>query len=540
MNARLPTDASAVLRWSPVAVAAAILVAWVWMLVPPLVNSDSAAVVLLAQELVKSGRWLSPDWYYVSDTFMLEGRVQAAQLGVLLYGPTVEAARFTIAVGAAMSLFAGYWLGRTLSATKADAWIASSALLLGPSLIWQDLILGLPTTFQLALVLALLACAIRYCLQKGAGWHLVLAGIVLALMALSTPKKALVYMLFPVFAGIGPQLILLRGDAARAGDRRRMRRLLALSALAWGIGWWVHSQLKQGLIVNTNYARLSFVPEPGHVLDNLGTIGALAWRFAGGGGSVFAAIAAALAIACWSWLVVAPVATRRPWLALRGERGFAYCFAMGGSLAVFAYLLLYEQIRMYYGIYYGAVTASPLFFLAAGAASGEDGRTRAWISRGALASLLCLGIATTAMACAKFPADYFGIGKNQRSTSAEREQAVDWLEANGFRRGFADYWDANAMTLVSKGALQVGSFHFLPRRDRTGRHAWLSTVGRTNYEPVREKWFIAVNARRRALKPTTDCLPADRMVTVSSYRIYLYSQPKPGCLAPPIKPRRGS
>ena len=95
------------------------------------------------------------------------------------------------------------------------------------------------------------------------------------------------------------------------------------------------------------------------------------------------------------------------------------------------------------------------------------------------------------------------------------------------------------MTLVSGGKLQVGSFHFLPRRSRTSRHAWLSSTERTNFVPGREDWFIAVNARRRALKPTAACLPADRVVEVASYRIYLYSRPKPGCLAPPVKPRRG-
>jgi hypothetical protein len=534
VNGRPPVNASAALRWSPVAVATAVLAAFVWMLVPPLVNSDSAAVVLLANELVKSGRWLSPDWYYVSDSLMLDGSVHAARLGVLLFGATVDAARFTAAIGAILALLAGCWLGEVLSAKRTHALVATAALLLGPSLIYQDLVIGLPTTFQIALALALLACAIRFGVQGRGWWHLWLACPMVLLLSCSAPKKALVYALFPLIAGVASQLVL-----ARDARHRRMWSLLASSILAWAIGDWLHGWFKHGLVVNTSYARMSFIPDPGHVLDNLGTICALAWRFAGGGSGVVAAIAAALAIACWATLVVAPVAARRPWQALRGERGFAYCFAMGGTLAIFAYLLLYEQIRLYYGIYYGVVTASPLFLLAARAANGENGKARAWTSRGALAGLLCLGIATTAMACIRFPADYSGFSKNQRSTSAERTQAIDWLLANGYRRGFSDYWDANAMTLVSSGRLQVGSFHFLPRRSRTSRHAWLSSVDRTNFGPGREQWFIAINARRRALKPTTACLPADGMVAVSSYRIYLYHQPMPGCLAPPVNPRRG-
>jgi hypothetical protein len=212
---------------------------------------------------------------------------------------------------------------------------------------------------------------------------------------------------------------------------------------------------------------------------------------------------------------------------------------MGGTLAIFAYLLLYEQIRLYYGIYYGVVTASPLFLLAARAANGENGKARAWASRGALGVLLGLGIATTAMACIEFPADYFGFSKKETATSGERQQAIEWLLANGYRRGFSDYWEANSMTLVTGGELQVGWLLVSRAKNRTYRQAWLSSPERTNFMPGREKWFIAINARRRALKPTTDCLPADDMVTVGSYRIYLYHQPMPGCLAAPVNPRRG-
>jgi hypothetical protein len=535
-------NASAALRWSPVAVAAAALAAFVWKLVPPLVNSDSAAVVLLADELVKSGRWLSPDWYYVSDSLMLDGSVHAAKVGVLLFGANVDAARFTIVVGIVLALLAGAWLGRVLSVRPSHALFAMCAFLLGPSLIYQDLMLGLPVTFQVALVMALLACAIRFALQKGAAWQLVLAGSLVALMSASTPKKALVYMLVPVIGGVVSQWFPSRDrDGSATNDHRRLWALLAVSACAWGAGSWLHALFKQGLVVNTSYARMSLVPEPAHILHNLGTVGMLAWRFAGGAGGVLATIAAALAAACWAWLVFAPVAMRKPWQALRGERGFAYGFAMGGTLAIGAYLLLYEQVRLYYGIYYALIPVSPLFVLAAARASDVAGsKVQAWGARGALALLLAFGIAATAMACVKFPADYFGFSKKQTSTSAERMQAMEWLEANGYQRGFGDYWDANSMTLVSGGRMRVGWLHVSPLKGRTYRQAWLSSPDRVNFVPGNEKWFIALNHRRRAQKPIADCLPADRVVNVASYHIYLYRTPKPGCLPPPVKPRRGS
>jgi antibiotic biosynthesis monooxygenase (ABM) superfamily enzyme len=524
-------------------VALAALAGFVAVLVPRMVNSDSAAVVLLAHELAKSGGWLSPDWYYVSDSLMFDGSVHVAKVGVLLFGAGVGAARFTIAIGIVLVLLAGLWLGRTLSVRPVPALLAMCAFLLGPSLIHQDLILGLPSTYQIAMVLALLACAIRFGLHKGAPWYLALATALILLMSASAPKKALVYMLVPVIGGVASQWL---GGRDRGGSANSVRTwsLLAASVAAWGAGDWLHALLKRGLVVNTTYARMSFVPDPAHVLDNLGTIGALAWRFAGGGNGVVAAIAAVLAIACAAWLVLAPVATRRPWRALRGERGFAYGFAMAGTLAIFAYLLLYEQIRQYYGIYYGLVTLAPLFLLAAArasdAANDAGARTQVLSARGALSCLLVLGVVTTAMASARFPADYFGFSKKQSSTSVERMQAVAWLEANGYLRGFGDYWDANSMTLLSGGRVQVAWLHISRAKNRTNRLAWLSSEERANFVPGREKWFIAINARRPAVKPLPACMPADRMVEVASYRIYLYHQPMPGCLAPPINPRRGS
>lgn len=539
MNARPTTGAWGVACRVMVAAAVATLVAFVACLVPPLVNSDSAAVVLLANELAKSGGWLSRDWYYVSDSLMLDGSVHAARIGVMLFGATVDAARVTVATGAVLALLAGAWLGRVLSIPPAQSLLGVCAFLLGPSLIYQDLMLGLPATFQAALVLAMLACAIRFGVQKGAPWHLVLAGALIALMSASTPKKALVYMLVPLFGGVASQWFPTGARSESSGrDHGRLSILLAASMLSWGTGSWLHALFKRDLVVNTSYAKMSLVPEPAHVLGNLKTIGELGWKFAGGGSGTLALIAAALAVACWAWIAIAPATMRRPWESLRGARGFALGSGMAGSLAIFAYLLLYERIRLYYGVYYVFATISPLFVLAAAPASGDASNARTWASRGALACLLLLGIATTAMACARFPADYLGIGKNQRSSSDDRLRAMRWLESNGYRNGFANYWDANAMTLVSGGAMQVSSL-LTPSAKRVIRHRWLIDRARSNYVPGNESWFIAIGTARRNLKLPAKCLPADRTLVIASYRLYLYDRAMPGCLPPPVKPRRG-
>ena len=195
--ARLPAFVPAALRLALLVAGAVALAAWIRWLVPPLVNSDSAAVVLLAQELARSGGWVSPEWYYVSDSLMLDGSMHAARIGVLLFGAGIDAARFTVAAGIVLALLAGAWLGRVLDLRPSHSALGTLAFLLGPSLIYQDLILGLPVTFQVALVLAVLACAIRYGLQRGARWPLALAAGLILLMATSSPKKMLMNLRTP-------------------------------------------------------------------------------------------------------------------------------------------------------------------------------------------------------------------------------------------------------------------------------------------------------------------------------------------------------
>lgn len=529
-----PAGAWNALRWASVAAAAATLLAFVVWLVPPLVNSDSAAVVLLAKELATSGGWVSPDWYYVSDSLMLDGSVHAARIGVMLFGATVAAARFTVATGIVLALLAGVWLGRVLSVRPSHALLATSALLLGPSLIYQDLMLGLPTTFQLALVLAMLACAIRFAVQKGAAWQLVLVGACVLLMSVSAPKKALVYMLVPIVAAAASHSLLDRANA-----RHRMARCLVLvgaCVLAWMAGYLAHRHFQHGLFVNTRYARIALVTDPAHMMANLQRIWALLRRFAGGGQDALRGAIACLSIAAWAWLFVAPVSTPASRRSLAGARGFAYGFALAGTCAVFAYLLMYQQIRLYYGIYYLLVTISPVFLLACPAGGRQTLDVRERASQAGIACLLVLGIATTAAACVRFPPGYSGISVNQKAVSAQRAEAIDWLIAHGVRSGFAGYWEANAMTLASGGELQAGPI-VVRRGDRlVRRQRWLSNINRTGRRPGNESWFIATYARNKTVLPPA-CLPADRELVVSAYRLYLYDRPMPRCLSASERPR---
>lgn len=509
---------------------------------PLLVNSDSAATILLADELVKAGTLLSRQWVYVSDSLSLDGRVQVAMLGAALWGPSVKTFIFTGAAGAIFSLLASYWLARLLQASRANAVTAALVLLLGPSLIYQDLVLGLGITMQIGLVLLFVGCFIRYAFLRGPMFHLLVALAIVFLMSVSSPKKAAAYVLVPVVAAIALHLMTTRAGGQRAvQDRRRMWWGMPAVVTAAAIGSFIHAKLLAEALHNSSYARLDLVLTPAHALANLKTAGTLLVRFAGGGEGGTAALAVATALSALAIIMVAPLMRGRR-SALSGPAGFASAYGVLGTLGVLGYILVYEDIKIFYGIYYLLIPFSPLLAVAASVASEPDfaggRRVGASAVRAALVAMLLLGAINAGRALLDFPDAYFGISKNQKATHSEQMQAIAWLRQHGLRHGFANYWDANAITLLSDGAIQVTSALTPAGGGEIRRHGWLSSISRINYTPREGEWFIAVPKRRRAVVMPEDCLPAKTQAEVGGYRIFVYEGALQGCLPPPMHFRR--
>lgn len=520
-----------------------VLVLFVLLVSPALINSDSASGILLANDLVRTGSLLSKGWVYVSDSLTLDGRVQVAMLGALFWGTSVKTFIFTAAVGAAFAAWTAYSLARLLGASRYNAATASLVLLLGPSLIYQDLVVGLSVSMQMGLVLLFVASCVRYAFRGKATGHLLIALAIVLLMSTSSPKKAIAYLVLPMLAtGVALPVLQWMGSGLASAARNRVLLVLPMLLLVAAAGHLWHAHLLQGLSVNASYAKLQLALTPDHVVHNLKLASVLYVRFAGAKDGLFPLLAVtvtSLALLVGFLFPLLPSGRRlvedgrepggKPLQLFASATGFVYLFVLAGTLAIALYILSYDQIKVYYGIYYLLIPLCPLAAVAACVSTRSMGLGGKAV-RVALLAMLVVGIANSVSMLMTFPKDYFGISKNQKTTHAEKLVAIQWLRSHGVHHGFANYWDANALTLLSDGQVEVTSALTPAGGKVFRRHSWLASEQRINYVPHGEKWFVAIPVRRGAVSMPPGCLPADEQVTVGGYRIFLYRQPPAGCL----------
>lgn len=515
---------------SLLAVAAGIaLLASVFVTSPDFIQSDSAAGVLLADRLLRSGGLVSPDWIYVSDSLALDGRVQAAMLGVAVWGATAAAYVSTVAIGALFFLASCCLLCRQLGAAPKVAFAVSAGMLLGPSYIHQDIVLGLAVSIQMGWALLLVLASLRFLARSNPA--LVLAFAIVALSSVSSPKKALAYQLLPLLGALAVNGFFARwaGSSARGDVPRRLVLGLALVA-AWIAGDLVHAELLDGLMVNQGYARFAQTISLDRMLANAALVGELIGRFMGQGNSIGHVATVVLCCLAVVVLLALPVLTRDPRRFLGSSVGLAYLFAAVGIAVILAYLLTYDEVKRYYGVYYLLIPGSTIAAVAAWAASARSQMIDPRVATGVVMTLLVLGILNAASLLAGLPRDYRGIGRNQLTTNEQRLAVVRWLQDQGATHGFANFWDANAMTLLSEGKLQVGSI-LTPVTGGMQRHGWLVDVGRRDYKPADgDRWFIAIPTRRCGIKLPDECRAADADLRVGAYHVLMFSRAVPGCL----------
>jgi hypothetical protein len=500
------------------------------------INSDSASTILLADQLAHAGRLVSRDWAYVSDSLGFDGRLQIAMLGALAFGPTTTTSVFSACLGAGFAFASSALLARLLGADWLQACSGALLLLLGPSLIYLDVVVGLGISVQMGLVCCYLALLVTFVFRRGHVATLLGALAVALLMTASSPKKALVYTLLPLLAS--GSLLALAGWAGSGLERARRSRLLLAMGLACAtalLGWWLHVMLLRDVFVDTSYATLALALTPGRIATNSAKLVELAAHFAGSRHLLLPQAAVAITTMVWLLLLVAPVLdVRRRQLFSQGQ-GFVYLFALAGFGGIVVYLLTYENIKPFYGIYYALIPLSPLLPVAATVASRAEPAALRHAVRVALMLGLLPGIANVCALPSAGPSAYAGMSIKQRTTHRDQLAATHWLRQHGFDRGFATYWEANTITLLSGGAIQVTPIRTPAGGRLVRRMAWLADRDRVNYMPGNERWFILLPVRQHRATLPPSCLPAASEAIVAGNRLYTYERPMPGCLQKPVR-----
>jgi hypothetical protein len=513
-------------------VAAGMVAAFIALVAPQLVNSDSASTLLLARQIIASGNWLlSPEWYYVSDSFSTDGRLQLTLLAVLATGGGMAAFVLMACLGALALALACVALSRTLGASLASAITASLVLLLGPSLIYQDVVIALNVSIQMALTLLLVLAFVKFNFKGGSALWLVIAVGIVLMMSVASPKKAVAYLVFPSLATILGVLVLRM--LVLRGTRRETARLLG-SALATimiaALGYYWHSSLLESLLMDASYAKVTPGFDSTRISANLGLVWDLLAKFAGHDGSMSGRITSIAWLLAFTGMFSLPILlspNRREFL--QSERGFAYLFAVAGAGGILVYLATTQRIMQYYGVYYLFI---PLVSLLPVAASTNRAHTRclAWATNGLLSLLMLLGCVATVDVIDEFPKDYKSFARTQSTTHQQRLGMLQWLRDMRLKRGYATFWDANSVGLLSAGEIEVTPIK-LSRSGKMFRFRWLTDTTRAEYLPrYGERWFIAIPAIRRRARLPDACLPADLERQVSGYRMYVYDDVRPGCL----------
>jgi hypothetical protein len=312
--------------------------------------------------------------------------------------------------------------------------------------------------------------------------------------------------------------------------------LATLLVAAAGIAW--HRLLVDGLQVDTSYARLKLALSATHLSENAGLFLRLLAGFAGSRNPLLPQLSVAAVGVAWLVFLLAPL-LRTPWRDLIASRqGFVYLYAMIAGLAITAYIVSYEDIKPFYGIYYLLVPTMPLLSVAAWSATAGSGGVRGGVRGVVLAALvltLACGAVSGAYRIATPDAPYAGISIKQRTSHDDQQAAVAWLLASGIQRGFATYWEANTLTILSDGRIRATPIRTPAGGRMVRRMAWLADRDRVNYMPGRERWFILLPVRQRSARLPASCLPAASETTVAGNRIYVYDQPMPGCLQAPVR-----
>lgn len=436
------------------------------------VHSDSAVKVLLADEVLRTGRLFPRDWVYANGDLYAFFTHTVALPFVALFGPGFLAHALA---GLAISLGLMWSASGLLRELDTPRWQRLAVLALLASGISTQLaenLFGQATYgFIVAMNVARLALALIFVRRFDAGpW---VRGVVLGTLGLLTvlntwnnPKRGLVMFTLPFLVASGSALW-------RAVDGRwsleRLKRsphawLLAVHVLTYVVGalladWvsgrvngvdaaggitWAHTH--DGIFRNAVHAALGVLAQLGGVPAPQGSLrGELA-------GYEMLRVLTGLGLA---WAL--GLGVRRAFGDAREPRGFVASFTVTSavlSLTFFVFTTLPDSANPSASSRYLVPTlVIALFSLpAAFARVGAGGGPARHLPLLTVVLVACCGFSSLAMpgfsaAGSKWP--------DVRARGLRRQALAELLRAQGLRHGYATFWNAGALTLLSDGAVHV-------------------------------------------------------------------------------------
>lgn len=493
------------------------------------INSDSASVVLLAEDIVRSGQWMPSTWQYVSDGIPVLSNAHLAVPFVAVLGPSVLAHALTAACGAALMLFGLFQLGRATSLDPEWSFLGATVVLSGTSMIYADLLLGQMVSVELAKLGLFIAALLRLAQGRNVSVNLGLVCVLLAIQFTASPRKAFAFFLFPALVALILQALAPWGrDALLRCNPRAVLALLVATLVGAAAHQWLAGQLS----VNTQYA--SFVPAAGtaRVGNNLLMFWELAFKFLDLSGD-------GPALPNWAQLIShqSRVASTATFIAGAGlcawhathERNQSLllltAFVIASAVTILGALLLGSGIKPHYGIYYLVYAGAPAVFLVFHGLLRVAPQLRLSAIALALLPALLLSAKNSILADPAKGVGYSGPSERQTTDNKDKQRLIDWLHTRRLDRGYALFWDANAMTVLSGGRIRVA-----PLRKRIEPFMWLTSTALL--EDVRRSpdVFVAIPLATTDAPAPADCLGSSTHL-VGAYRVHILDHDAASCTA---------
>lgn len=505
-------------------VAVVSFVAWIFAVYPDYLHSDSASYLLLAEDIIQSGSWFSPSWHYVSDGISVFDGAQIAVPFVWLLGVTPLALSCAALVAAAVLVWSVYFLGRVLGISRSSALFAGVLCLSGPSMIYLDLMFGYTIAIVVAQHVILLAMLVRISGRCFNWTHVTIAVVMMFLLFAANPKKAFAFSLLPATLAWLTCWVLakLKGELSDGGAWRIDGVIRALIA-AVVVGFCVHEMLVINLHVNTSYAQVELGFGWERIRDNGFTLYQLVLEFLGvtRQGAVFGnPVVIIFRCVLVTLIAVSFVSVScRAWRSRQWGWIFMSAFVIWGVAAIAVALLLGSPIKKYYGVYYFVYAICPLPIFTIHWMAGLDWSVRRVVVYIGLVPALFLPVTSmVAESLHSVEPIYSGPGVTQKTNNAEKRHLLSWLNEQGVSYGYAPFWDANAMTVLSGGTVRVVPQGALFERQRKAMR-WL--ISERDIRGVRDgsTIFVAVHDTPKDLSRLSRCYGRQRVTRVGSYQV---------------------
>ena len=421
-----------------------------------MMHSDSAVMNLLAQEILETGSYFPPDWYYANnDLWVLFTHTLALPFAAMLpNGMAVHAGAGLMAC--AIVLHATWMLGRALGQSVTGRTASLVIVSAGWSVMMAETMFGQAAyglLYAMAAYVFAFACTAAGSTGKRRRQYVVAAGLVLLLAFWANPQRAAVTYAGPLLAAA--LALLLR--ARRAPLRAEWKLGLALLAFAVA-GVAAHQVTMTMTNVAPGLTQVSYLDLQGMaasigrtlqglllLFNGLPHPGSVVTSVAGIGVGVRLAATLALAFVVLPWAVAHAWSLRRP--------AFTAALAFGiSSMAVSLFFMLATTLpdpnALDGSIRYMVVPLVFLMVFLAGLAVDHAGPARPAVLL-AWAALLPVGV--TAYVAYQVPdAKLLTV-----STPARPDALLALLRQHGLAYGYGTFWNAGRFSVLSDGAVRI-------------------------------------------------------------------------------------